>query len=125
VDGFNKTYNVTATRAGGDKGEAFMVGTTDIKLKFTPTGEASGSVNLPSLGISLKRTGKRETKSEKMIHLKSAKVGSMLNAIQGNVMTQHKINSFYNLYANYNRPFTKQKPKAPEDRSETISQNTL
>lgn len=92
----------TISRVGDDKSEYFRVGTKDLSINLTPEG-GSLQMTLPSAGITLKRTNNSDGSNYKNIHLKTTKIGNLLAAVHGNIVTSAKINAFYNLYANYQR----------------------
>lgn len=123
----NGIPNITAslTRTGDEGSKAFRIGTKDLSIDITEKGGIA-SMQWPSAGISLKRTKIKDSGvANKEIHLKSSNVGAMLNAIQGNIMTQYRINAFYNLYADYKRPWGGKKPQPEADESDNIDQATM
>lgn len=125
INSMSSNVKATVTRTGDEGSTMFKIGTKDLSINITETG---GNVHMkfPSAGVSLKRTKiKDNNQLNKEIHLKSSNVGNLLNAIRGNIMTQYRINAFYNLYADYNREWTAKKPQPEGDKSDKISKATM
>lgn len=100
LDDFQKAFNnpnIKVSRVGdeGDVKGGFRIGTADLSISMGEEG-GSGSIRIPNLGISLKRSAKDLNKAMNVnIKLKGTTIGALMKEIDPSLVT-----CFYTLYAN-------------------------